>query len=84
MLGRTINAGSVGINFISEASGWLVFHSAMNAQVRRIDLVCKLIGPFFTAVIDSLSTKAVIPVNLGMNVCSVIVGYFSIAKVRSN
>ncbi|KAJ5153438.1 uncharacterized protein N7482_009916 [Penicillium canariense] len=57
------------------------FNTAMNAQMRRIDLVCKLIGPLFIALIAGISTEAAILVNLGMNVCSVVVEYFSIAKV---
>ncbi|KAJ5746000.1 hypothetical protein N7520_011182 [Penicillium odoratum] len=59
----------------------LPFNTAMNAQMRRIDLVCKLIGPLFIALIDGMSAEAAILVNLGMNVCSVMVEYFSIAKV---
>jgi iron-regulated transporter 1 len=58
------------------------FVTAMNAQMRRIDLVCKLLGPLFIALIDGISTEAAIMVNLGMNVCSVVVEYYSIAKVR--
>ncbi|GLI72906.1 hypothetical protein PoHVEF18_001090 [Penicillium ochrochloron] len=53
----------------------------MNAQMRRIDLVCKLLGPLFIALIDGISTETAIMVNLGMNVCSVVVEYYSIAKV---
>jgi hypothetical protein len=59
----------------------LPFNTAMNAQMRRIDLVCKLIGPLFIALIEGISTKAAILVILGMNVCSVVVEYFLIAKV---
>jgi len=53
----------------------------MNAQMRRIDLVCKLIGPLFIALIDGISTDTAILVNFGMNVCSVVVEYYSIARV---
>lgn len=56
-------------------------HLAMNAQMRRIDLVCKLIGPLFIASIESVSTDRAIIVNLLMNITSVVVEYFSIAKV---
>jgi hypothetical protein len=58
------------------------FVKAMNAQMRRIDLVCKLLGPLFIALIDGISTETAIMVNFGMNVCSVVVEYYSIAKVR--
>ena len=50
--------------------------------MRRIDLICKLIGPLFIALIDGISTEVAILVNLGMNVASVDVEYFAIAQVR--
>lgn len=53
----------------------------MNAQMRRIDLVCNLVGPLFIASIDSISTERAIMVNFAMNITSVVVEYFSIAKV---
>lgn len=59
------------------------FATAMNAQMRRIDLVCKLLGPLFIALIDGISAETAIMVNLWMNVCSVVVEYYSIAKVRT-
>lgn len=55
----------------------------MNAQMRRIDLVCKLIGPLFIASMDVISTDTAILVNFGMNLGSVVVEYHSIAKVLS-
>lgn len=54
----------------------------INAQMRRIDLICKLMGPLFIALIDGISTEVAILVNLGMNIASVVVEYFAIAKVR--
>jgi hypothetical protein len=54
----------------------------MNAQMRRIDLACKLLGPLFIALIDSISTETAIIVNFGMNISSVVVEYYSIAIVR--
>ncbi|KAJ5190710.1 uncharacterized protein N7498_009695 [Penicillium cinerascens] len=77
------------LNMVSVEKDWVVIVAGedygllrtMNAQMRRIDLVCKLIGPLFIALIDGISTEAAILVNLGMNVCSVVVEYFSIAKV---
>jgi solute carrier family 40 (iron-regulated transporter), member 1 len=53
----------------------------MNAQMRRIDLLCKLLGPLFIALIDGLSTKIAIIVNFAMNVLFVGVEYFAIARV---
>lgn len=52
----------------------------MNAQMRRIDLLCKLFGPLFIALVDGLSTRVAI-VNLVMNAASVLVEYLAIARV---
>jgi iron-regulated transporter 1 len=65
--------------------GWIkanfVFDLAMNAQMRSVDLICKLIGPLFIASIDSASTKTAICVNFGLCAGSVIIECFSIAQV---
>lgn len=53
----------------------------LNAQMRRIDLGCKLFGPLFIAFVDGYSTQVAIMVNFGMNVASVAVEYFAIARV---
>jgi iron-regulated transporter 1 len=50
--------------------------------MRRIDLICKLIGPLFIALTAGYSTQIAILVNLGMNVASMVVEYFAIAQVR--
>lgn len=49
--------------------------------MRRIDLLCKLFGPLLIALLVGISTKFAIWVNLGMNLASVIVEYFAIARV---
>ena len=49
--------------------------------MRRIDLICKLAGPFFISIIDGFSTEIAIMVNFGINVVSVVVEYYAIAKV---
>jgi solute carrier family 40 (iron-regulated transporter), member 1 len=49
--------------------------------MRRIDLICKLLGPLFIALVDGISTEVAIIVNFGMNVLSVGIEYFAIAKV---
>lgn len=54
---------------------------AMNAQMRRIDLLCNLFGPLFIALLDGASTKVAIIVNLAMNVTSIVLEYFAIARV---
>lgn len=53
----------------------------LNAQMRRIDLLCKLLGPLFIAVIDGASTKVAIIVNFAMNLLSIPVEYIAIARV---
>lgn len=53
----------------------------MNAQMRRIDLLCKLFGPLGIALLDGVSTEIAIMVNLGMNVASIAFEYFAIARV---
>ncbi len=49
--------------------------------MRRIDLICKLIGPLFIALINGVSTEVAIIVNFSMNVASVVVEYTNIARV---
>ncbi|OJD29534.1 iron-regulated transporter [Diplodia corticola] len=53
----------------------------LNAQMRRIDLICKLAGPFFISMLDGVSTEMAILANLGMNLASILVEYFAIARV---
>lgn len=53
----------------------------MNSQMRRIDLICKLLGPFLIAMIDGVSTGIAILVNFGMNIASVPLEYYFIAQV---
>ncbi|KAE8320794.1 Ferroporti-1 [Aspergillus sergii] len=76
------------MNLVSVERDWVRIENSpsqpnidMNAQMRRIDLICKLIGPLVIALADGLSTKIAILFNLGMNICSVVVEYFSIARV---
>lgn len=49
--------------------------------MRRLDLVCKLIGPLFIALVDGYSTKLAITVNFAMNIASIAFEYFAIAQV---
>ncbi|KAK5011449.1 hypothetical protein LTR28_002775 [Elasticomyces elasticus] len=49
--------------------------------MRRIDLLCKLLGPLLIALIDGASTEIAIIVNFCMNVASVLIEYFAIARV---
>lgn len=53
----------------------------MNSQMRRIDLVCKLLGPLGISFIDSLSPIFAVWATLGMNVTSVFPEYWYINQV---
>ncbi|KAI6823037.1 putative Ferriportin iron efflux transporter [Hortaea werneckii] len=55
--------------------------ATLNAQMRRIDLFCKLAGPLAISFIDAASTKLAIIVTGSMTCASVLVEYFSIARV---
>jgi solute carrier family 40 (iron-regulated transporter), member 1 len=52
--------------------------------MRRIDLLCKLMGPLAISLIDGFSTKLAILVTLGLSVVSIGVEYFAIAQVIGN
>lgn len=54
---------------------------SMNAQMRRIDLLCKLLGPLLIATIDACSSRVAIIANFAMNATSIVVEYFAIARV---
>jgi iron-regulated transporter 1 len=49
--------------------------------MRRIDLFCKLIGPLFIAFVDGASPKIAITATGGVTVVSVLVEYWTIARV---
>ena len=53
----------------------------LNSQMRRIDLVCKLVGPLAIALVDGYSTIVAIGVVAGMNASSALMEYFAIARV---
>lgn len=77
------------LNLVSVEKDWVVVVAGknpealrrINAQMRRIDLVCKLLGPLFIALVDGASTEIAIIVNFGMNIASVLIEYFAIARV---
>ncbi|PHH61689.1 hypothetical protein CDD81_8034 [Ophiocordyceps australis] len=77
------------INLIAIERDWLVVVAsdkpealtALNAQMRRIDLLCKLFGPLFIALIESFSIRAAIITNFSINVVSIPVEYIAIARV---
>lgn len=55
--------------------------TALNARMRRIDLLCKLLSPLCIALIDGASTKVAIFVTIGINSLSLPIEYFAIAQV---
>lgn len=55
----------------------------MNAQMRRIDLICKLGGPLVIALLDGVSTSLAVLVTLSFNIVSLGLEYISIAKASS-
>ncbi|CAK9783110.1 hypothetical protein CC85DRAFT_284138 [Cutaneotrichosporon oleaginosum] len=77
------------INTVAVEKDWVVVVGqsdpeglkAINSQMRRIDLLCKLIGPMVIAILDGVSTELAILVNLTMNLLSVALEYFAIARV---
>ncbi|KAJ0297702.1 hypothetical protein COL516b_010557 [Colletotrichum fioriniae] len=77
------------VNMVSVEKDWVIVIAkgdiealaVLNAQMRRIDLLCKLLGPLFIALIDGFSTKAAIIVNFSVNTASVAAEYYAIAKI---
>jgi solute carrier family 40 (iron-regulated transporter), member 1 len=43
----------------------------LNSRMRRIDLFCKLVGPFAIGLLDGISVEAAILLNLAMSIFSV-------------
>ncbi|EWY79956.1 hypothetical protein FOYG_16898 [Fusarium oxysporum NRRL 32931] len=77
------------MNLVSVEKDWVVVVAekdpealrAINAQMRRIDLLCKLLGPLFIALVDGYSSEVAIITNFAMNCASVVIEYFAIARV---
>ncbi|KAF6218049.1 hypothetical protein HO133_006461 [Letharia lupina] len=80
--------GSI-MNIIAIERDWVVVVAetsqcgleVLNSQMRRIDLVCKLVGPLAVALVDGYSTTIAIAAVLGMDASSVLIEYFAIARV---
>ncbi|KAK8238875.1 hypothetical protein HDK77DRAFT_447103 [Phyllosticta capitalensis] len=64
---------------ISEETG--VAREDLNAVMRRIDLTSKLLAPIFVSLVDGYSSTAAIWVVFGQNALSVVIEYFTIARV---
>ncbi|KAA1476258.1 putative Ferriportin iron efflux transporter [Dentipellis sp. KUC8613] len=77
------------LNLISVERDWAVVIAgsdtdtlqALNAQMRRIDLFCKLVGPLLIAAICDFSLNAGIYTVFGLGAFSVAVEYYAIAEV---
>ncbi|KAL6800596.1 Ferroporti-1 [Trichoderma sp. SZMC 28013] len=77
------------LNLVSVEKDWVVVVSernpdalqVMNAQMRRIDLLCKLFGPLFIAMIDAQSSQVAMIANFAMNAATLPIEYFTIARV---
>lgn len=77
------------MNLVSVERDWVVVitqnndaaRQLLNARMRRIDLLCKLLGPLAISLVNGASTMIAIWVTLGMNCGSVIVEYITIASV---
>ncbi|KAL9136262.1 MAG: hypothetical protein Q9175_002542, partial [Cornicularia normoerica] len=77
------------MNIIAIERDWIVVVAensqcgleVLNSQMRRIDLVCKLVGPLAIALVDGYSTTTAIVAVLSMSASSVLIEYFAIAKV---
>ncbi|KAI7211035.1 putative Ferriportin iron efflux transporter [Hortaea werneckii] len=88
LLAAAEKLGSV-MNTIAVERDWVVAIASdsddrlatLNAQMRRIDLFCKLAGPLVISFIDAASTKLAIVVTGSMTCASVLVEYFTIARV---
>lgn len=55
--------------------------AVMNAEMRRIDLICKLLGPFMIGVLDGFSTEFAVFANLAINLASIPLEYIFIAQI---
>lgn len=60
----------------------LMMTVGLNARMRRIDLICKLVGPLFIALVDGGSTTVAIWITASLSAVSLPIEYFTIAKVR--
>lgn len=62
----------------------LIIPLVLNARIRRIDLLCKLLGPLTISLIAGASTVIAIWAVLGMNLGPLLVEYLCIAQVLRN
>lgn len=77
------------LNTISVERDWVVVVAGadeirlatINAQMRRIDLFCKLVAPLAISLVDSYSTQVAALVTATLSIASVSIEYFAIARV---
>ncbi|EIN12945.1 hypothetical protein PUNSTDRAFT_82439 [Punctularia strigosozonata HHB-11173 SS5] len=64
---------------VAEASSCSL--QTLNSQMRRIDLFCKLVGPLCIALLSGISIHVALLTTLILNIISVGMEYFAVAKV---
>lgn len=77
------------LNMIAVERDWVIVIAenteceleTLDCQMRRIDLFCKLVGPLAIALVDGFSTRVAIWTVMILSGTSVLVEYFTIAKV---
>ncbi|KAK5992016.1 Solute carrier family 40 member 1-like protein [Cladobotryum mycophilum] len=77
------------MNLVAVERDWVVIiteempsaRQELNTQMRRIDLLCKLVGPLVISTVTIVSTLMAIYVTLAMNLLSVLVEYICIEQV---
>lgn len=52
--------------------------------MRRIDLFCKLAGPFAIGLLDGMSTKVAVMANLVMGLLSVVIELYALIQVSES
>ena len=80
-IGNTVAVERDWVIVVADATG--TQRAILNATVRRIDLICKLLAPVAVALIDAYWTTTAIWAVLVMNTCSAFVEHFAIAQVYS-
>lgn len=79
------------LNMIAVERDWVIVIAenteceleTLDCEMRRIDLFCKLVGPLAIALVDGFSTRIAIWTVMILSGTSVLVEYFTIAKVNS-
>ncbi|KAJ2896881.1 Solute carrier family 40 member 1 [Zalerion maritima] len=76
-------------NLVSVERDWVVVitegdeegRKVLNSRLRRIDLICKLVGPLIISLVDGISPRLAIWTTLVMNLVSIVPEYVCISSV---